>query len=253
MGKRILLSADHGLALVYFLQTDVIPTLLEQGHEILLLTDDALVDVLRERFGRPGLTFGGLRLKQARNYFYSVQHRTQYWLDFLRRAGASRRIPLGAVESFIQQVAFEAHARRRFILKFILPYVALMRRFRAARQWVVRAQWRFTPDIYRDIFETFRPDLVVASTPGWRLDRYLLREAKLRHGVPTASVIIGWDNTSSYSLPGAPVDYLNVWSEIQKQEAVLGSDWDPARVHIQSETHRLRQHLCDLLPQLPEH
>ncbi len=232
MGKRILLSADHGLALVYFLQTDVIPTLLEQGHEILLLTDDALVDVLRERFGRPGLTFGGLRLKQTQHYFYSVQHRTQYWLDFLRRAGASRRIPLGAVESFIQQVAFEAHARRRLILKFILPYVALMRRFQAARQWVVRAQWRFTPDIYRDIFETFRPDLVVASTPGWRLDRYLLREAKLRHGVPTASVIIGWDNTSSYSLPGAPVDYLNVWSEIQKQEAVLGSDWDPARVHI---------------------
>ena len=232
MGKRILISADHGLALVYFLQTDVVPTLLEQGLEVLLLTDDDLVPVLEERFGRPGLSFAGLRLKEARRYFYTVRHRTQYWLDFLRRAGASNRIPLGAVESFIQQVAYEAHPRRRLILKFVLPYVALMRRFRAARQWVVRAQQRFTPDIYRDLFENFKPDLVVASTPGWRLDRYLLREAKLRHGVPTASVIIGWDNTSSYSLPGAPVDWLNVWSEIQKQEAVLGSDWDPARVHV---------------------
>ncbi len=232
MAKRILISADHGLALVYFLQTDVVPVLLEHGAHVLVLTDDALVPTLQERFGRPGLTFAGLRLDQARQYYHTVQHRTQYWLDFLRRAGASRRIPLGAVESFIQQVYFEAHPRRRRWLRLMLAYVALMRRFRAARQWVVRAQWRFTPNLYADIFENFRPDLVVASTPGWRLDRYLLREAALRHGVPTAAVIVGWDNTSSYSLPGAPVGYLNVWSAIQRDEAVLGSDWDPGRIHI---------------------
>lgn len=232
MTRRILISADHGLALVYFLQSDVLPTLLDHGAQVLVLTDDSLVPVLEERFGQPGVRFAGLRLDQARRYFHTVHYRYQYWLDFLRRAGASRRIPLGAVESFIQQVLFEAHPRRRRWLRLMLAYVALMRRFRAARQWVVRAQWRFTPSLYRDIFESFRPHLVVASTPGWRLDRYLLREAALRHRIPTAAVIVGWDNTSSYSLPGAPVDYLNVWSAIQRQEAVLGADWDPQRIHI---------------------
>jgi CDP-glycerol glycerophosphotransferase (TagB/SpsB family) len=81
------------------------------------------------------------------------------------------------------------------------------------------------------LFEKYRPDLVVASTPGWRLDRYLLREA-VQRGVITAAAIVGWDNPSSYRLPGAPIDHITCWSEIQKQELVLGSDWDPAKVNI---------------------
>ncbi|NPA27209.1 MAG: hypothetical protein GXO36_06405 [Chloroflexi bacterium] len=230
--RRIFVVADHGLALVYFLQSDVVPTLLDRGVEVIVLTDDALVERLQARFGRPGVRFEGLRLDQARAYFRQHHYRTQWWLDFLRRAGASNRIPLGAVESYIQQVAFEAHGRRKAVLQLMRAYLALMRRYRWARQAVVRAQWRFTPNIYEDLFERYRPDLVVASTPGWRLDRYLLREARFHHGVPTAAVIVGWDNTSSYSLPGAPVQALNVWSAIQKREAVEGSDWDPARIHI---------------------
>jgi len=44
--------------------------------------------------------------------------------------------------------------------------------------------------------------------------------------------VLGWDNPSSYSLPGAPVQDIVCWSEIQKQELVLGSDWEPDRVHL---------------------
>jgi hypothetical protein len=46
------------------------------------------------------------------------------------------------------------------------------------------------------------------------------------------ATIVGWDNPSSYSLKGAPVDYITCWSELQKEELVLGSDWDPKRVNI---------------------
>jgi CDP-glycerol glycerophosphotransferase (TagB/SpsB family) len=71
----------------------------------------------------------------------------------------------------------------------------------------------------------------VASTPGWRLDRYLLREAATNN-IRTAAVIVGWDNSSSYSLPGAPVELASCWSEIQKQEMVNGADWKPEKVNI---------------------
>ena len=30
--KRMFISADHGLAIVYFLQSDVVPTLLQSGR-----------------------------------------------------------------------------------------------------------------------------------------------------------------------------------------------------------------------------
>ena len=45
-------------------------------------------------------------------------------------------------------------------------------------------------------------------------------------------MIVGWDNPSSYRLPGAPVDYINCWSEIQKNELVQGSDWAPEQVNV---------------------
>ena len=54
--KRIFISADHGLAIVYFLQSYVVTTLLDQGIEVILLTDDALKDQVASWFQRPGLT-----------------------------------------------------------------------------------------------------------------------------------------------------------------------------------------------------
>lgn len=231
MKPRIFISADHGLAIVYFLQSDVVQTMLDAGNEVVLLTDDAIVGRIREKFARPGLHIEGLRLDKAQAYFQKVQHGKQWWLDFLRRAGASNRINLEAVDSYINQVKTEAHSRRKLLFPFMQLAVAVLRRSRWARSWLRRAQAEFTPAIYADLFEKYQPSLVVASTPGWRFDRYLLREAAARK-VPTASVIVGWDNSSSYSLPGAPVDWITCWSEIQKEELVQGSDWEPGRVNV---------------------
>jgi CDP-glycerol glycerophosphotransferase (TagB/SpsB family) len=44
--------------------------------------------------------------------------------------------------------------------------------------------------------------------------------------------IVGWDNPSSYAIRGASLDYAICWSQLQKDELVYGSDWDPACVHI---------------------
>lgn len=231
MGKRVFISADHGLAIVYFLQSDIVPTLIESDVEVFLLTDDSIRDQIDQRFGRPGLVIEGLRLNQAHTYFQKVDNSAQWWLDFLRRAGASNRINLQAVDSHINQVKAEAHARRKKLFPLMKGVVWTMRHSRFARQALVSSQNRYTPSIYQDLFKRYRPDLVIASTPGWRWDRYLLREAAAL-GIPTGAVIVGWDNTSSYSLPGAPVDWIICWSEIQKEELVLGSDWLPRDINI---------------------
>jgi hypothetical protein len=62
--KRIFISADHGMAIIYFLQSDVVPTLLaarspqgDAGVEVVLLTDDDTKDKISQRFARPGLAF----------------------------------------------------------------------------------------------------------------------------------------------------------------------------------------------------
>ena len=229
--KRVFISADHGLAIIYFLQSDVLTTLLDAGIEVILLTDDTLQEQVRERFGRPGLIIEGLRLGEARKYEREVHPSQQWWLQFMRRAGASRRINLEAVDGFINQVEGEARGKRRALFPLMKIVVEVLRRSTLARRSLVKYQNRFTPDIYRDLFERYQPNLVIASTPGWRMDRYLLREASAR-GVTTATAIVGWDNSSSYSLPGAKVDWATCWSALQKDEMVLGSDWKPNQVNI---------------------
>ena len=231
MTQRIFISADHGLAIVYFLQSAVIPRLLEKGVEVVLLTDDALKEQIEKRFGQPGLIVEGLRMKQASQFAERESREMQWWLHFLRRVGSSNRINTEAMDSYIQEVAVEEGRRRRLLLPLGKAAIGTLRRSGKARRTLIDLQKRHFPALYQDLFERYQPDLVVASTPGWRLDRYLLREAASRK-IPTAAVIVGWDNTSSYGLPGAPVDWISCWSQIQKEELVLGSDWAPERVGI---------------------
>src|SRR6185436_11270519 len=234
MSKKIFISADHGMAIIYFLQSDVVATLLEAGIEIVVLTDDETKDRIAQRFARPGLTFEGLRLTEANKYASTFRPRVQWLLTYLRRVGGSWRINTEAMDSHIWEVWVENGWK--FRLGIWIPAalaIFVLRTFAFARNFLVQIQNRFVPetDLYTDLFEQYKPDLVIASTAGWRLDRYLLREAT-RHHVPSMAAIVGWDNPSSYAIRGAPMDYATCWSQLQKDELIYGSDWDPERVHI---------------------
>ena len=234
MSKKIFISADHGMAIIYFLQSDVVPTLLDAGVEVVVLTDDETRDRIAQRFARPGLTFEGLRLKEANKFATTFRPRLQWLLAYLRRVGGSWRINTEAMDSHIWEVWVENSWK--FRLGIWIPAglaILVLRTFAFARNFLVRMQNRFIPQLslYADLFTLHKPDLVIASTAGWRLDRYLLREAT-RHNVPSMAAIVGWDNPSSYAIRGAPMDYATCWSQLQKDELVNGSDWKPERVHI---------------------
>jgi hypothetical protein len=231
MGKRIFISADHGLAIVYFLQSDIIPEILKAGHEVVVLTDDALKEKIASQFQQPGVVIEGLRFQEAQEYAQKVDRERQFWLGFFRRVASSNRINTEAMDSYIRQVSAEEGNRRRVLLPAAILMLAILRRSKTARQRLVRMQARYTPNLYGDLFERYRPSLVAASTYGWRQDRFLLREAAAR-GIKTAAAIVGWDNPSSYGLPAARVDWVSCWSEIQKEELVRGSDWEPEKVNI---------------------
>jgi len=222
------------MAIIYFLQSDVVSTLLDAGVEIVVLTDDETKDSIAPKFSRAGLTFEGLRLKQTNEYAKKISPRGQWLLAYLRRVGGSRRINTEAMDSHIREVWGENGWK--FRLGVWLPsalMILLLRNFSFARKLLVRMQNRFTPTpgLYTDLFEKYQPNMVIASTPGWRMDRYLLRESA-RLGIPNMTVIVGWDNSSSYNVSGADVQWATCWSELQKEELVLGSDWNPEYVHI---------------------
>src|SRR5512142_2669123 len=191
MSKKIFISADHGMAIIYFLQSDLVPTLLAAGVEIVVLTDDETKDRIAQRFARPGLSFEGLRLKEANRFATTFQPRMQWLLAYLRRVGGSWRINTEAMDSHIWEVWVEnAWLWRLGIWVPGALATLLLRSFAWARRLLVDLQGRFIPRprLYADLFDKYRPDLVIASTAGWRLDRYLLREARER-SIPTMVAI----------------------------------------------------------------
>jgi hypothetical protein len=229
--KTIFISADHGLAIIYFLQSDVVKTLLEKGIRVILLTDDGLVEQIQKRFAQPDLVVEGLRNKACQQYAGEVSPALQWWSNYARRVGTSKKINTEAMDSHMRQVESELKGRQKLGFPISRAFIGLLRHSRAARQRFVRWQMRFIPHIYTDLFEKYKPELVVSSTYGWRNDRYLLRES-VERGIKTGAVIVGWDNPSSYGLPCAPLDFITCWSEIQKRELVIGSDWNPAKVSV---------------------
>lgn len=234
MPRPVFISADHGMAIVYFLQSDVVQTLLDAGVEVVLLTDDEIKDRIAKRFGRPGLTIEGLRLKEAGEYADRVRPRWQWVLGYLRRVGGSWRINTRAMDSHIWEVWQENSWK--FRLGVWTPAALAILALRAssrARKMLVRLQQdlRPMPGLYPDLFQKYSPSMVIASTPGWRLDRYLLREAWQRR-IPTMTAIVGWDNPSSYAVSGANVQWATCWSQVQKEELVLGSDWRGSDVDV---------------------
>ena len=44
--RCVMISADHGLAIVYFLQTDVVQTMLDAGIRVVVLTTKTIPDSL---------------------------------------------------------------------------------------------------------------------------------------------------------------------------------------------------------------
>ena len=224
--KRIWISADHGMAVIYFLQSGLITALIKAGVEVVLLTDDSLVKKIKTTFSRKGMRVEGLLFKQAREY-EKFQHERQWWLNFIRRVGGSSRINIAAQSSYIRQVAVEESNRRRLFMPLawlVIGCHAVSPSRYATGSVDFRTGIRLT--YYDALFNRLPPDLVIASTPGWRYDRYLLRAAERQ----------GYSHGGSHRGLGSAIQLWFTWCRgglhyllvgEQKKELVNGSDWHP--------------------------
>jgi hypothetical protein len=97
----------------------------------------------------------------------------------------------------------------------------------APRQSVARRWLRQLNALYRPrrqeisaAFDRMAPSLVLVASPGhYWLDHFVLDEARRRH-VPTVCVVLSWDNLYSRGPMCRRPDYLLVWSEEMRRQAV---------------------------------
>jgi hypothetical protein len=206
--KTIFILLDHGLAHAYFFETDLAQQLTRSGLRLVFLVPENMQALLQQKYPGENLIFESMREKEIFAYRKAHQEGIQELYEYVRRVGMSGRGPLSYVDTAKRRKEFEARGRRKWQLILLRPFIQLMRRSQKVRNAFRRYfQDQFSPELYTDLFDVYQPELVVSNMAGWRMDQYLLREANRRR-IPTAVVIVGWDNPSSQGLPGADIDHF---------------------------------------------
>ncbi len=81
------------------------------------------------------------------------------------------------------------------------------------------------------VFSKHKPDLVVTGTPGFnKHDVHALRSAK-RLRIPTATVMLSWDNLTSKGYMNGTPTHLLVWSPLMAQEAAEYHDFPREKIY----------------------
>jgi hypothetical protein len=218
----VLIGVHHGFSVRYLLQTDILPTLLARGARVVIVAEESGA-YLRPYEGRPGVTVEVVPRAECERYFRSS--RLQAVLRQLRHFLYGRPISTGEIlwgiavrESLAATRGWRRLARRVRLLGYRAA-VRVLERSRALRRALLRAECRmFTPSLYDAVLDRHRPDVVVVSSLGtFDYDQYLMRAAR-RRGIPVASVVLSWDNTTTRGYPGAIPDEVVTWTDIMRRE-----------------------------------
>ena len=244
----VFLAAEIGIGIRYFCQTRLLRELVDRGVQPVVLVPNP--DEVREllRADLPTVAVEKLRVDHIDHAFAtstlrSFQLRALIFtaVNHLRITGMSRRMNLAVPRDYrwiTERQWKKKRSRLRYLIGPLAAAAAALRRSKSARQGFERLLTRRPIDHFHDAaFDKYSPSLVVASSPGWWPgEEMIFREAKTR-GIRTLGVVAGWDHPCSKGLPGARPDRMVAWSEVHRQELILGSDFNEKAVDISGPAH----------------
>lgn len=118
----------------------------------------------------------------------------------------------------------------RALYKGMLTLTPYRRPFLVYTKWMEKI---FRSHHYGPLFQKYRPDVIVTCSPGFHSNRDipLIKEAK-RAKIPTVCAVLSWDNLMTCGLMPTRPNYLLVWNESMKQEAVTLHHYRPEEVWV---------------------
>lgn len=216
---RIWLNITHGFQARMLLRSEIARELLASGAELIVCSPNVNEEYFQEEFDHPQITLVAMPGGQSK-----LERRLS-----LIRQYALMNPSLGATlnhkrEALRRQRPLRYHASR--LLNPIFGHIWPLRRAYMAAERGLFPGRQFDP-----LLDEHRPDLVVTGTPGFNpFDVHLLRAAR-RAGVPTATVMLSWDNLTSKGYMNAVPDHLLVWSDLMADEAAAFHDFPRERIH----------------------
>ncbi|MCB2226146.1 MAG: hypothetical protein KQH53_05660 [Desulfarculaceae bacterium] len=235
----IFIAVNNGFGARYLLRSDILPGLIEAGVKVVVLSPNADEEYFRREFEAAGAAVELYDFAACRDYFLSS--RAQIFLQELRwyaMPGRHDQGSLGARFAAFKNICDAEGPKAKLRYQLIRLLRRPLMRWRWARRLLLALEERFfAGSAHAELFQRYRPDLVITTSLGYfDYDQYLMREAK-RHGARRCAVILSWDNTSGKGLPGASAEHLVAWTGIMKNELVKYYDQDPAKIFVGGVAH----------------
>ena len=207
MTKTLLFNITHGFQARMLLRTSIAERLIEMGCRIVVVSPNAAEPYFRQEFEREGFQLELMPQKLTKLEGFLIKTR-QYLL---------MKPSLGATLNYKRDIYRKQHPFRAAMIRMgnlLLGSMPVLRKIYLKLERKIYNGAEFDQLLVRT-----QPDLVVAGTPGLNPnDIHLLRAAK-RLKIPTATVMLSWDNLTSKGYMGAYPDSLLVWSPLMTDEA----------------------------------
>ena len=227
------LVIQQGFGARILLQTRVLDTLIGAGARVLVLTSDP--DAVKRYLDARGMTsvcvealkLDGYRKPPGAGFF-----------KHLRQYGVRCR----TVDDLFEMAFRDALKRKRLLLVCRLAVTRFVSRLmhlfpRVARFFVGLENRMVLPDVHRNFYRTYRPDVMVFTSMGtFDDDHLLMREAKRNHA-QIAAYVLSWDNTTVRGLGVNLSDRIMVWSDVMKNELIRLHRISPQKVTVTGVPH----------------
>ena len=215
--ETLFITISRGSLIRNFFHTGIISGLLDKGYRVVVLTPYYKDHKLFAGYAHPNLLLEPLHSSRIRLEKIITEllkgaafNRTVHFLWRYRLVGSDPRLVL-----YIPRIIFLAPLR----------FVPGCRRF---IQWI---DYILNPQKEHDyLFAKYRPTLAFVTSVNSFSDSGVTKSAK-RFGVTTVGMPKSWDNLSKI-LFNAPTDYLLVWSDFMRQQAMRYQGYGREKIFI---------------------
>jgi hypothetical protein len=215
---KVLFNITHGFQARMLLRSAIADSLLARGTRLVIVSHSSREPYFQQEFTHPQIALEPMPERFSRVEGNLITLR-QYML---------MNPSLGGTLNYKNE-AFRRGAPKRYWLSraanTVLGRIAFLRRAYIAAEAAL-----FRGAEFDTIIDEHRPNLIVTGTPGYnRNDIHLLRAAK-RKGIPTATVMLSWDNLTSKGYMGGVPEHLLVWSDLMADEAATYHNYPRERI-----------------------
>lgn len=227
MRACVFLVAPFGASARYLLRTEILQTLLSSGARVVALLPNSDEAYIREELVAQGVEVAQLR---AASRPTGVLWTT---LVYLRQNALGEGCSAETVQSRYANARRELARHHPLAARLLHPVLRVLWRSRTARRTLVWVESKLvSPRSHRDLYDRYRPSLVVTTSPGWFLeDALVLREAAAE-GVASAALVLAWDNPTSKGYRGARPDWVVGWSDAMAWDLIRCHDLPRRRVLV---------------------